>query len=251
MNGTNSDESFAHGLTGGAPDALLFFSAIHNSTPPSSVADALFAVGAHDGTSSFAACVRSEDVSSTSDTKRTLRTTSALGFIGLPGTYVRSFDVSASDATNVDVTYVETASTFAPYFFMLALRGCKAQVGTFDCNGSTDPLTISTPGITPKLFLPVVLRAGVSNINAVMNGVLLAIGASDGTNTVSCGITDEDSQTTTDTRRFQSSSAIEEFNVSGTKRFSSSVSFGSQNVQLTPTQNFSGYGQGAYLIIGN
>ena len=39
----------------------------------------------------------------------------------------------------------------------------------------------------PKLFMPVMMLNGVGGINTVANNAVITIGASDGTNTVSCG----------------------------------------------------------------
>jgi hypothetical protein len=135
---------------------------------------------------------------------------------------------------------------------MLAIRGAKCQVGTFNCNGSLSPYTINTPGITPKLFLPVLIGGGVGSVGSVLSNIEFGIGASDGSNNVSCGVTDRNGVTTTDARRYQSSSTIAEYNYLGTKMFESTVAFSGQSVVITPTTNISSsYGQGGYLVIGN
>jgi hypothetical protein len=136
---------------------------------------------------------------------------------------------------------------------MLAIRGAKCQVGTFDCNGSTSPLTISTTGITPKLFLPVFVPGGVDNINTVQNSNALTIGASDGTNTVCYGITDENGLSSgTNTLKTQSNTTIKEYDFGGTLAFDGAVSFSGQSVVITPSVNIgTTFGQGAYLVIGS
>jgi hypothetical protein len=252
MNGTNADESFAHGLTGGAPDALLFFGIGETGLPPATSANAKFDFGAWAGGSQFAASIQSQNGVATTSTSRVLSNTEAYLTQQVTRTKLRSFAVSAVDSTNVDVSYVVTGSTGQFRFFMLALRGCKAQVGTFDCNGSTDPLTISTPGITPKLFLPVMMRLGVDSINTVQSDVYFSVGASDGTTNLSCGITDQSAVTTTNTRRFQSSNTIVDYGAGGVKNFEATSAFGSNSVELTPsTVRDENWGQGAYLVIGN
>jgi hypothetical protein len=159
--------------------------------------------------------------------------------------------VDSVDATNVNVTYPVTGDATQRYFFMLAIRGAKCQVGTFDCNGSTSPLTIATAGITPKLFLPVFLSQGVDNLGAVLNDINLTIGASDGTNNVSCGITDANGVTTTNARRYQSSTSLVEFNTAGTKTFEGTAAFSGESVVVTPTTALTNFGQAGYMVIGS
>jgi hypothetical protein len=254
MNGTNADESFAHGLTGGAPDALLFFSAINSTKPPNTSTVAAYSMGAWSGANQFASSVGSRNNVTTTNTCRALFNDCVISEIIInSNTVARNLAVSAVDATNVDATYTVTTNAEPRYFFMLALRGCKAQVGTFDCNGSTDPLTISTPGITPKLFLPVFLQFGVDNLGSVTNNCKMHIGASDGTNTVSCGITDRNNLSTTDAARYQSSSSLEVYrDDSKGLVFDAIPTFSGESVIITPSINGGlGFDQGAYLVIGN
>jgi hypothetical protein len=163
----------------------------------------------------------------------------------------RAMSISSVDATNVNVTYPITAVAHQIRFILLAIRGAKCQVGTFDCNGSTSPLTIATAGITPKLFLPVFLSQGVDNLGAVLNDINLTIGASDGTNNVSCGITDANGVTTTNARRYQSSTSLVEFNTAGTKTFEGTAAFSGESVVVTPTTALTNFGQAGYMVIGS
>lgn len=164
----------------------------------------------------------------------------------------RAMAVSSVDATNINCTYPITTVSPQIFFWLLAIRGARCQVGTFNCAGSLSPLTINTPGITPRLFLPVFLPGGVDNVNTVQNGLELTIGASDGTRNVSCGITDQNGVTTTNARRFQNSSAIQEFNNAGTSVFSATAAFSGESVVLTPTVNTSSaFGQGGFLVVGS
>ena len=163
--------------------------------------------------------------------------------------------VDSVDASNVNCSYPVTASSASRYFFMLAIRGAKAQVGTFDCNGSTAALPIACSGITPKLFLPIFLPGGVDNPGTVQNGLAMTIGASDGTNHVSCGITDQNglvlASTPTNARRYQDSTGLSEYDFDGTLEFDATVNFDGQSVILDPTVNTgTGWGQGGYLILG-
>lgn len=102
------------------------------------------------------------------------------------------------------------------------------------------------------MFLPVFVPSGVSSINTVINQAHLAIGASDGVGNVSCGVTDQDGVTTTNTRRHQSSSTLAEYGAStGSLLFEATAAFSGQSVVMTPTTyGLSSMGQGAYLIIG-
>jgi hypothetical protein len=253
MNATNAPQSFPHGLTGGAPTGLMFFGMASATTPPATTTSLYNSIGAWAGGNQFSALTHSLNGQTTTNTRRALLTNASHGWI-FSGALNRTMGVSSVDATNVNVTYPVTADSTQAFFWLLAIRGACCQVGTFDCNGSTSPLAINTPGITPRLFLPVFVPSGVDNVNTVQNGLNLAIGACDGTRNVSCGITDENGRTgtnSTNARRFQNSSAIEERNNAGTSVFSATVAFVSQSVVLTPTVNSSStYGQGGYLIIG-
>jgi hypothetical protein len=248
MNATNAPQSFAHGLTG-APTGLMFFSAIHDVVPPATQAALNMSIGVWGGASQFSAQVLSLTGVTTTNTTRSFWNSSVLGW-QIPAIQ-RRMAVSTVDATNVNCTYPTTVSNGQAYFWMLAIRGAKCQVGTFDSNGSLSPLTINTPGITPKLFLPVFVPSGVDNVNTVQNGLNLTIGACDGTRNVSCGITDQNGVTTTNARRYQASTLLEEYNVLGTLFFRATAAFSGQSVVLTPTVNdLDTFGQGGFLVIG-
>lgn len=249
MNGTNAPQSFAHGLTGGEPTALLFFSAINNNTPANTQAGLLSSIGCWASSSQFSAANYADNAKTTTETRRSLVANSIWDFITT--TSLRRMAVSSVDAANVNCTYPATTSNIASYFWLLAIRGAKCQAGAFDCNGSTDPLTIACSGITPKLFLPLFVPSGVDSIGTVQNGLLFGIGASDGTNNVSCGVTDANGVTTTNARRYQSSTSLVEYDTAGTKQFEATASFSGESVILDPTTNGgSTWGQGGYLIIG-
>jgi hypothetical protein len=160
--------------------------------------------------------------------------------------------VSSVDSSNVNATYPIATDTTQVIFFMLAIRGAKCQTGTFDHNGSLSPLTINTPGITPKLFLPVFLPVGVDSINTVLSGLNFSIGACDGTYNVCCGITDANAVTTTNSRRHQTSTALAEYSTSGTLGSQIAAAFSGESVVLTPSTLIStDFGQGAYLVVGS
>jgi len=251
MNGTNAAQSFAHGLTGGAPDALLFVSAVNPIVPASTVGVLYFTIGAWAGGTQFAAGVFSENAVTTTATRRALLNNASLAHIS-DGGIRRSLAVASVDGANVNAIYPATGATTQSHFWIIAIRNCKAQVGTFDCNGSRDPLTISCPGITPKLFLPVFVNNGVDNINSLIIASFLTIGASDGVNNVSCGITESNGLTTTNARRFQSSTSFSEYDSSGGRQFQATATFGGESVILDPTDNPApSWGQGAFLILGN
>jgi hypothetical protein len=251
MNSTNDPQSFAHGLSG-APTGLMFFGVGLQSGfgPPRTVFDSIFSLGMWSANGKFAAGSYSANNLSTTISRRVLSTD--VVFLRSESAINRSFTVQSTDAINVNVEYVTTLSSLDFYFFMLAIRGAKCQVGTFDCNGSLDPLTIATPGITPKLFLPVFVSKCVDFLGSVQADAMLTIGASDGTNNVSCGITDQNGVTTTNARRFQSSTTLCEYNTAGTKVFESASTFSGESVILDPTTNSSNnFGQGGYLILGS
>ncbi len=108
-------------------------------------------IGAWAGSTQFSASIFSQGSLTTTSTRRLLASTACLSITTT--SVARSMAVATVDATNVNVTYPVTADASQFRFFMLAIRGAKCQVGTFNCNGSTSPLTINTTGITPKLFL--------------------------------------------------------------------------------------------------
>ena len=252
MNGTNAPQSFAHGLTGGAPSALFMFGAHNTSAPPNTANDASAFMGCWAGPNQFGLQIYSRNGVTTSNTGRIFTTSRIYSLFASAKSVVRGAAVSSVDTTNVNVTFPVTTFADAAYIWILAIRGAKAQVGTFDCNGSLDPLTINTPGITPKLFLPVFVPQGVDSVGTVLNDLCLAIGASDGTNNVSCGITDQNAVTTTNARRSQSSTTLCEYNTAGTKVFEGAATFSGNSVILDPTTNSSSnFGQGGYLVLGS
>jgi len=248
MNGTNAAQSFAHGLSG-APTGVLFFGGELDSVPQSK-GILYLSLGAWAGSNQFAASLFSNNGQTTTQTSRLLSTSSSQIYHQL-GAAIRATSVSSVDATNVNITYPVTVASRQWPFHMLAIRGAKCQVGTFNTAGSTSPLPITTTGITPKLFLPIILTGGVQNAGTVLQSLLFAIGASDGTNNVSCGISDTNGNTTTEARRYQSSTTIAEYATDGTKKFEGTAAFSGESVIFTPTTAVNGYGQGGYLVIGS
>jgi hypothetical protein len=249
MNATNAPQSFAHGLTGGAPTALLFFGISYHLAPPATTTISYMNIGGWSNGTQWAAAGYTGNGSTTSETNRALYNNGVLSWTVT--NLRRLMAVGSVDATNVNVTYPNTVSTVPFYFFMVAIRGAKAQVGTFDCNGSTAALPIACSGITPKLFLPIFLPQGVDNLGTVRSGLAMTIGASDGTNHTSCGITDQNGVSTTNARRYQDSTGLSEYNFDGTLEFDATVSFGSEVVNINPTVNTgTTWGQGGYLILG-
>lgn len=246
MNGTGAAQSFAHGLSG-APTGLLFFAVGLPDAMPTTQPTAFAQIGAWSSSGQFGARISSFNGLTTSQTRRILSNSNVL--CGGTTTSLHNMAVSSVDVTNVTVAY---SGTFANIrFFMLAIRGAKCQTGTFYFNFSTSPVTIATPGISPRLFLPVFVPLGVQNLNVVLDDANIAIGACDGTNTISCGLTDRNAQTTTNARRFQSSTSFQEYNTIGTMITESTAVFSGQSVVITPTTvNASSYGQAAYLVIG-
>jgi len=245
MNGTNAAQSFAHGLSG-APTGVLFFSINETTAPPFTQTSLRLSMGAWASSGQFAASTFSDNGVTTTATRRLLATDCSLAT--LTTTVDRKLAVSSVDSTNVNVSYPITVSGSQRYFYMLVIRGAKCQVGTFNTASSN---TITTTGITPKLFLPVFVPTGISNIGTVQNHLMLTIGASDGTTSVSCGITDENGVTTTNTRRYQSSTSLCEYYRNGAKAFEATAAFIGESVVVTPTQADFQYGQAGYLVIGN
>ena len=130
MNATNLPQSFAHGLSG-APTALLFFSTIDSNAPPSTSSQCFLTAGFYDGVSQVCSSATSINAQTTTVTNRLLATDSVIGFVS-SGIRQRYMAVDSVDASNVNCSYPVTASSASRYFFMLAIRGAKAQVGTFD-----------------------------------------------------------------------------------------------------------------------
>lgn len=247
MNATNADESFAHGLSG-APTGVLFFGVMSPSLPPVTSAVLQMTIGAWSSLGQFAASIYSGTLLSTTSTRRLLTNTGCQTFTSTAT--VRTMAVDSVDNTNVNVTYPVTSSAQQNYVWMLAIRGAKVQTGTFDCNGSTDPLTITT-SMTPLLAGLFNVPTGVESINTVQSNAHLGIGWSDGTNNVSCGITDENGRISgTNARRFQDSDDLAQYDVAGTEKFRARVTFSGENAIITPTVCNDGWDQGAYIIIG-
>lgn len=253
MNNTNLSDPFAHGMSGAPTGGLLFFAA-HSTTPADTTGTLKFGMGAFAGSSQWGASIYSNTGVTTTATRRLLSTSHMLA--DLTTSVQRSAGFASADASNLTLSYPDTGVSTRYYFWAVLFRGAKCQVGTFDCDGSLEPFPIATTGITPKLFLPIFIPNGVDNIGSVLTEVGLTIGASDGTNNVSCGITDANGLTlgggtTTNARRFQSSSSLVEYSTGGSLRFEGTASFSGESVILDPTTINSGvYGQGAYLVVG-
>lgn len=244
---SSAPESFAHGLSG-APTAILFFSIINPLSAPRTSTVLLKSVGLWSSNGQFCATAYAANNVATTVTRRSLSSGITLAFT--TGSFIKTMAVSSVNATSVNVTY-PVASADNPIFWMLCLRNCNARVGSFDLNGLTGPQTISLPGVTPRLFLPVLVPNGVSSLGSIVNGLNMTIGASDGTNTVSSGTSDQNGVSTTNARRWQSSNDLEEYDVNGNKIFDATVSFVGESIVVNPSLNTSGVGQGAYLVIGS
>ena len=248
MNNTGADESFAHGLSG-APTGVLFFSAVYNAAPPSTTTVLHSSIGMYSSSGQYCGSIYSGNGATTTLTRRVLLNS---GVVSYTDNAIRKvLTVDTTDSTNVNCSYTVTGTTYQTRFFMLAIRGAKVQTGTFDCNGSTDPLSISCAGITPVAMRLVNIPTGVDSINTLQNNAHLGIGWSDGTNNVSCGITDENGRISgTNARRFQDSDDIAQYDVAGTEKFRARVTFSGENAIITPAVCNDGWDQGAYIIIG-
>ena len=248
QNGTNAAQSFAHGL-GANPTAVMFFSGLSSTAPPETTTTIKNSIGCWAGGEQFSVGQYAIDGVGTTNCRRALSVNSVMQEIST--TFRRTMAVSTVDSTNVNCTYPVTTTSADRRFTMVAISGCKSQVGTFDCNGSTDDLAISCSGITPKLFIPFLVPQGVDSSQTVLQDMGLTIGGYDGSNNVSCGFNDEHGVTTSNSNRHQSSSTIVEHLKTGTKAFEATVSFDGQTVVIDPTTNTtSDRGQGGYLIIG-
>lgn len=252
MNNTNSAQSFAHGLSG-PPTGLILFSTHDATVPPNTAATSAMTLGLWSSAAGYASSVWASSGVTTTATRRMLTNQAVMQFnTTATHTIIRSLAISSVDASNVNVTYPITTSTGQSHFYMLAVRGAKCQTGIFDCNGLLGPLGISCMGITPKLFLGLAVPECVDNINTVRDSINFSLWASDGTNHVSCGITDLNGMTTSNTRRHQYSTVLSEITASdGSQQFQGTAKFVGQSVVITPTLvASSSFGQGAYLIIG-
>ncbi len=245
MHGTNAAQSFAHGLSG-APTGVLFFMVGITSASAATQTFLRTSIGAWAGANQFGAAIHSANGVTTTETRRILSTSACVLDAGT--SVFRSLAVSSVDATNVNVTY--TGNTARSQFWMLCIRGAKCQVGTFQFT-DVNPKTITTTGITPKLFLPVMIEKGVASVGVVQNDLGMTIGASDGTNNVSCGITDQTGVTTTNARRYQSSNSIVQYGYDGNKYFEATAAFSGESVVITPTTRLYDFGQSGYLILGS
>lgn len=252
LNGTNAPQSFAHGLSG-VPTGIISFSIGIDNTPPATVPTMAYHLGLWANGQQYLTSILAMNGFLTTQTKRTLVNGRCLtAGLGSGGSYVRSLSIDSVDTSNVNCTYQDTADAGQRLFWMLAIRGAKCQAGTFHCNGSLSPLGISCMGITPKLFFGLATPECVDNINTVRDSINLSLWASDGTNHVSCGITDLNGMTTSNTRRHQYSTVLSEITAStGAQQFQATAKFVGQSVVITPTLiTSSSFGQGGYLIIG-
>lgn len=245
MNNTNASDPFPHGMTGAPTGGLLFFVA-HSTAPVSTTVTLKLGIGAFAGASQWGASIYSNTGVPTTSTRRLLSTSHMLA--DLTTSVQRSAAFASADATNLTLSYPDTGVATQYYFWGVLFRGAKCQVGTYNTAASN---TIVTAGIVPKLFLPVFIPTGVGSVGTVLNDLMLTIGASDGTNNVSCGISDETGETTTDARRFQSSTSLCEYSEGGVKSFEATAAFSGQSVVVTPTTALTNFGEAGYLIVGS
>lgn len=252
MNGTNAPQSFAHGLSG-VPTGIISFSIGIDNTPPATVPTMAYHLGLWANGQQYLTSILAMNGFLTTQTKRTLVNGRCLtAGLGSDGSYVRSLSIDSVDTSNVNCTYQDTADAGQRLFWMLAIRGAKCQAGTFHCNGSLSPLGISCMGITPKLFFGLATPECVDNINTVRDSINLSLWASDGTNHVSCGITDVNGVTTTNARRSQSSNSLSEYDSTGALASTMTAAFSGESVVITPTTMVNSfYGQGCYFVVGS
>jgi hypothetical protein len=209
-------------------------------------------MGAANGTTQCGASVYSANGQSTSICRRVYSDDRVIMYIDSAGIQ-RSMAISSIDSTNVNVTYPNTSDSNQWRFFMIAIKGCRSQIGNFDTNGLTTPHVIPCTGIAPKLLITYSVAQGVDSKNTVLANSLFSLGFSDGTNTKSMGIFESSAETSMIAYRYQSSSGLVEYNANSsasTKRFEAGVSFSGENVVIRPVLNNSVYGQGGYIIIG-
>lgn len=246
MNGTNADEAFAHGLSG-PPTALLLFGIRY--TAEGLIVANKSSIGFWAGGVQYGEAFYSNFGAATSAVRHYF---SNVGICGNITSLVQRWMAIASvDATNVNVTYPTTTSTYAQRFCMVAIRGAKAKVGQFSVGGSASPLVLSCPGITPKLFIPMMAINAITNLNSVVPGIQFTLGASDGTNNVSSVITESNGQTVFNAKSRQNSTAIVQQTTSGTQGFTATATFDGESVIFDPADvSAVSYGQGAYLILG-
>jgi hypothetical protein len=248
LNISNTAESFAHGLSG-APTAVIIYSVGSSNASNATSNSALMTIGMWSSSGQESVAIWSTHNAAAAESRRLLHSDSIYNFIAPTNT--RRARIASVDATNINLEYTITGTAIGARVFIVAIRGAKCKTGTFDCAGSTSPLSIACSGIVPKLFIPFLVSDGVDNDGTVVNGLSLSIGASDGTTSNSVGVTEEDAADPTNTKSYISTNSIVEYNDSGTKTFEATAAFSGQSVVLTPTTIASGsQGQGCYLIIG-
>ncbi len=247
MNSTGADQSFTHGLSD-APTALIIFMSPHITTTATTAAEMQLSIGAFAAGQQWATALYSRNAVTTSTCRRCIFTDRIAIDLDIISPQ-KCMVIKSVNKTHFNVSYLNSTNE-QWVFHVLAIRGCRAKVGTFDCNGSLSPLNIDA-GFIPKLFIPVFIPSGLTSVNSVLSTISLSIGASDGTNNVSCGIYDADSATTTNTRRNQSSSTLSQYDSNGNVTFAATARFNNKSVIITPTVNAAiGWGQGTYIILG-
>ena len=187
--GTDGIVTYAHGL-GATPTALISFNSGH-----------LVSAGQPglQGLSETSLSVGASDMTTDMTSGSFLAPSSTIGYRNqrakfiehVQGTISESATVDSVDATNISLSWDSSAGDqFAEYFFILALTGVQAEVGTYTSPATATTEVVST-AITPQVFLTWGAMALTST--SVESDARFTFGATDGTNNAAAGITLEDS----------------------------------------------------------
>lgn len=249
MNATLSDEAFAHGLSG-KPTLLIMFT--HGNSSLGTNTSAIWSLGAWAKGNQISTAFVSRYGRTITEAHRYFSEQHTINRLSNTGTLIRAMTVNSVDESEIQVSY--SGSNITEYkFTMLAVRGCTAQVGSFDCNGGE--IDIPHVGMTPRLWLPISLREASDSPDTTLGSVYYGLGACDGTNNVSCFYSDQDAKDTatggTRARKEQRSDEIRVATTTGAEVFSATATLSTDNVKVTPTVTSSTYDQGGYITIGD
>jgi hypothetical protein len=242
--------SYAHNL-GQAPSAVLSLGTQWSGAPPVSATGMAATIGMWASAGNQAVTVTSNHNVGTSDTRKSFKPVLGAEHAVNTGTATRSLEVTSVDSTNVNTSWTVDSSA-ATYRWMLCLAGVEARIGTtVSPNGGSPPVAqdVVLSDMDPKAAL--FLSAIQGSTESVTDGAGMCIGATDGTNNHSIGITDEDNQETTNTRRCQQSKCLAMMDYDGTIMESATAALDDMELSLSWDAVDATQREFTYLVLGD
>lgn len=192
-------QAIAHGL-GSAPKGVLFLSIGHPTAPDSgSSVQGQLMFGATDGTREFAAFIGGDDANTTMDTRSYAKSGEVIALGPDPAVTIDGRAAIASlDATNINLTWAERAST--RYIFALAWAGGQFRVDNLLTATDTSNFSDTGYGFQPMAALFASCNRAESTADTPTDHSQLSIGmATSASERIAQASIDEDAVATSET----------------------------------------------------